>query len=460
MSMTIYSPMGMLGYGFPVQSLRNAMSHRPEVIAVDAGSTDPGPYYLGSGTSFTSRRMVKRDLALLLAAARQAKIPLIIGSAGGAGARPNLEWLVEIMDEIAHDDGHAFRRAVIDAEQDPADISSAIRAGRVVDFEVGRDLSEEDVRRSDHLVLQMGMEPLREALEAGADVVVAGRAFDAALHAVVPIMHGYDVALSLHMGKILECGSMVAVPRESDGMIGIIGEDAFTVVPADPDKRSTPHLVAAHTFYEKSDPVDLHVPGGHLLLDRCRFEAVDERTVKVSGSRFEATTPHYLKLEGAGKTGHRSVCIAGVRDPVAISHVDTMIESVRAKITRDLDDLEPERDYRLLFHLYGRDAVMGPMEPAPDPAPNELGILVETIAGDQETAQTVCALARSALLHAHYPDRKANAGNLALRFTPAEFPAPPVYEFTAYHLLEVDDPVAPFTIRYDTVRAPMAEARS
>ena len=85
MTMTVYSPMGMLGYGFPERSLRHAMTYAPDVIAVDAGSTDPGPYYLGTGTSFTSRAMVRRDLALLLDAARTADIPLIIGSAGGAG---------------------------------------------------------------------------------------------------------------------------------------------------------------------------------------------------------------------------------------------------------------------------------------------------------------------------------------------------------------------------------------
>ena len=32
------------------------------VVAVDAGSSDPGPCYLGAGASFTSREAVKRDL--------------------------------------------------------------------------------------------------------------------------------------------------------------------------------------------------------------------------------------------------------------------------------------------------------------------------------------------------------------------------------------------------------------
>ena len=54
---TVYAPLGMLGYGFPMRSLKAALEHGFDVIALDAGSVDPGPYYLGTGKSFTSRTM-------------------------------------------------------------------------------------------------------------------------------------------------------------------------------------------------------------------------------------------------------------------------------------------------------------------------------------------------------------------------------------------------------------------
>lgn len=50
--MVLLSPTAILGYGFPAVSFENGLSCRPHVIAVDAGSTDPGPYYLGSGKPF------------------------------------------------------------------------------------------------------------------------------------------------------------------------------------------------------------------------------------------------------------------------------------------------------------------------------------------------------------------------------------------------------------------------
>ena len=64
----VLAPTAILGYGFPVLSLREGMRLSPHVIAVDAGSTDPGPYYLGAGEAFTDRAAVKRDLRLLVEA--------------------------------------------------------------------------------------------------------------------------------------------------------------------------------------------------------------------------------------------------------------------------------------------------------------------------------------------------------------------------------------------------------
>jgi hypothetical protein len=72
-------------------------------------------------------------------------------------------------------------------------------------------------------------------------------------------------------------------------------------------------------------------------------------------------------------------------------------------------------------------------------------------APSQEIADTVCALARSATLHQGYEGRLANAGNLAFPYSPAEFAAPEVYEFRVYHLMQVDDPCAPFPISYEEV---------
>ena len=71
--MKIVALNGLLGYGYREEALNIAFSEKVDYLGVDAGSTDPGPYYLGSGKSFTDRGAVKRDLGLALPKALEQK---------------------------------------------------------------------------------------------------------------------------------------------------------------------------------------------------------------------------------------------------------------------------------------------------------------------------------------------------------------------------------------------------
>ena len=81
----VLSLCGFLGYGFPKSSLDVGLSHFPDVVGVDNGSTDPGPYYLGSGKSLIKPAQLKRDLSIALNGSRQLQLPFGVGSAGTAG---------------------------------------------------------------------------------------------------------------------------------------------------------------------------------------------------------------------------------------------------------------------------------------------------------------------------------------------------------------------------------------
>ena len=67
------------------------------------------PISWGAGGSFTARKAVKRDGQLMLTGALRNDIPVIPGSAGGAGGTPHVAWLREIIDEIVHEQGLHFR---------------------------------------------------------------------------------------------------------------------------------------------------------------------------------------------------------------------------------------------------------------------------------------------------------------------------------------------------------------
>lgn len=441
-SIAVLSPTAILGYGFPQASFERGLARRPDVIAVDAGSTDPGPFYLGAGKSFTSRAAVKRDLDLMLRGARRLRIPALIGSAGGAGAAPHLEWTRSIVEEIARERGLRFRMAVIPADIPKPVVRQALQAGGVEAMPCAAPLTEADLEATTYLVAQMGTEPLVAALDAGAEVVLCGRAYDPAPFAAPALRAGFDPGLALHMGKILECAAIAATPGSgSDCVLATLSADAFELEALSEEREFTTISTAAHSLYEKSDPYVLPGPGGTLDLTGTVYSDAGEGRVRVSGTRF-VPTPYAVKLEGARCIGYRTISIAGVRDPILIRQVEAVLATVRDRV-REATGTSAS----ILFHVYGRDGVMGPLEPRRDFAAHELGLVIEVVHANQAEADSVCSLVRSTLLHFGYPGRISTAGNLALLYSPSDVSCGEVYQFSVYHLLRVDDPCALFPVR-------------
>lgn len=435
----VLSPTAILGYGFPVKSFEDGMKRHPNVIAVDAGSTDPGPYYLGAGVSFTDRSAVKRDLEIMISAGIREGIPVIIGSAGGSGGEPHLQWNIDIINEIAVENGFNFKLAIIKAELDKKYILEMMRNGKVSPIHPAPELTEEELGKTVRIVGQMGVEPFIRALDEGAQVIVAGRAYDPAVFAALAIKRGYDPGLAIHMGKILECASIAATPGSgSDCMMGYLGSDYFKVEPLNPIRKCTTLSVAAHTLYEKTNPYILPGPGGVLDLTHTEFHQETESVVKVTGSRFIPSENYTIKLEGVKSIGYRTVSIAGTRDPVMIRRIDEIIKGVKDRVEDNFKDAGFK--YFLDFKVYGRNGVMGDLEPVKNISGHELGIIIDAVADTQTIANTICSFARSTMLHYGYEGRISTAGNLAFPYSPSDFIAGEVFVFNIYHLIQVDDP--------------------
>jgi len=421
------------------------MAMLPDVIAVDAGSTDPGPHYLGSGETLVSRFSTKRELTDLLAASRRAGIPLVVGSSGGAGCRRHVDWTVDIVREIAREHGLRAKLAWIYADIPIERAKRAVREGEVRDFEAGFPLTEAMLDETVALVAQMGHEPIAAALDEGADVVIAGRSCDDSAIAAFPIARGADPGLAMHMGKILECGAFSAEPFAMDVMVGIVAEDHFLLEPGSRQRRASLTSVAAHTLYERENPIRQAGPGHEVDLSACRFEQATERRVKVSGSRFIKSDEYWVKLEGARCAGYRTICIAGIRCPTMVERIDEILEDARAKA---VDYFAPAR-FELTFHVYGRDGVMGRLEPQRTITSQELGLVIEVVAPDQELAHAVCHQVSGGLLHLHYPGQFNTSGNLAFPYSPSEIDSGPVYRFSAYHLMKAGSPVELFPLHFE-----------
>lgn len=444
----ILSPTAILGYGFPMTSFEEGMKRKPHVIAVDAGSTDPGPYYLGSGKSFTDKNSVKRDLEIMIPAALEQNIPVIIGTAGGSGGRPHVDFCLNIIKEIAAEKALLFKLAVIQSEFEKDFIKQNLKDGHIEPLFPAKQLKEEDVEETVRIVAQMGEEPFINALNGGANVILAGRAYDPSVFSALAIKEGFDKGLAIHLGKILECAAIAALPGSgSDSMFGYLRKDNFVLEPLSPLRKCTTLSIAAHTLYEKSNPYVLPGPGGAINLHECEFTQIDDNKVKVSGSKFVPTEDYFVKLEGVRNVGYRTISCAGVKDPIMISKIDSITQSVKDRVENNFENYGIT-DFFLDFKIYGKNGVMGMFDTKNETLGDELMIIIEAVAPTQEQASTICGFARSTMLHFGYEGRIATAGNLAFPFSPSDCEMGQVYEFSVYHLLRVETPTDFFPIEY------------
>ncbi|CAG9936490.1 unnamed protein product [Clonostachys rosea f. rosea IK726] len=442
----------MLGYGYKADHFWYGIhEYHPDAIVIDSGSTDGGPFKLGMGRKTVADESYIRDLTPYVTTCAHYGIKLLVSSAGGDGSDKHLAEIVAIINKIIEDNGFKFKVATIGASVSKEIVLSKMKEGKISPCGPVPALTEQDVNTAVDIVAQMGPEPFVRALKEGnPDIVVSGRAYDPSPFAAFCINLGVETAPAFHLGKILECGGQCAVPK-GRSMIATIRKDSFDLTPLNPIERCTPLSVAAHSLYEKTRPDQLPGPGGVLHLDTASYKVLEDgRTVRCWGSRFVPTPTYQIKLEGVSPVGHRAIFIGGFRDPILIAGLDDFLENRVRNYTRGLfPELDKSDDCRLIFHVYGRNAIMGPLEPNPVPS-HEVGVLGEVVAPTAAKAMAIANSARVSCLHLYYPGILATTGNFASPLSPHEQDAGAVFKFSVYHLMDIDDAADPtlFPINY------------
>lgn len=451
MEIKCLSASGQLGYGIPERALRAGVRRGPDVLAADMGSIDPGPFYLGSGQMGVGGAALRRDLGLVLSAARELGVPLLIGSAGTAGASAQLDAVLDVVREVAKAEGDSFRMATIRSDIDRELAGRRLADGRVRPCGPSGELTTAALAECTNLVAQMGVEPFQEALDGGADVVIAGRACDTSMFAAVPRMRGADPGLAMHLAKLIECTSLCAEPGGRDAALGTIRDGEFLVESMNPDRRCTPVSVAAHSMYEQSNPVVMGEPGGVIDVSESEYEQAEPGVVRVTGSRWVPSAGYEVKLEGARRTGFRCITIGGIRDQRMIAQAEAVAGQVTSIVGEVFREQVPESSYQVRFRRYGQGATMFHEIGALDATPTEMLVVIDVIGDTREIAYSVGAVAKQYYLHEAYPGMLCTSGNMALPFGPDVIPVGDAYEFCVYHLMGLDDPGEVFPIEYETV---------
>lgn len=444
-------PTGALGLGFDAGALARGVAMRPDIIAVDGGSTDSGPAYLGTGTSKYSRAATKAEWRQLMAARAEAGVPLVIGTAGTCGTDTTVDWMAGITEEIAREAGQRLRVARLYCGQSVPVVAAALAGGRVRPLDPAPDVTAETLGRMTNIVALAGAEQIAAALDTGAEIVIAGRTTDTATIAALPLRRGAHPGGAWHGAKIGECGSLCTSHPTSGPILIDFDEEGFTVEPGLESARCTPRSVAAHMLYENADPFVLHEPGGHLDVTRADYDQIDARRVRVTGSEWVPAADYTVKLEGARLAGYQSTVLVLLREP-------RYVREAAAWVARLSDFLAGEigsrmglaaGDYALEFRLIGKDATLGALETL-EGAPAEVGVLCIVTAPTQERATEIAKLANPFLLHYPLTDDEPQA-TFAFPFSPADWARGPLHEFTLNHVMVLADPMEAFRLEVGEV---------
>lgn len=446
MSTRVLVPSGVLGLGFDRDALARGVAMKPDIICIDGGSTDSGPYSLGTGTSKYSRAGCKAEWRDLMQARAELQIPLIISSCGTCGSDGMVDWMFQITQEIAVELNQSVNVALLYSEQDSESVVAKIKSEQCHPLEPVIELDESIVRDCTHIVALAGIEQIQHALQTGADIILTGRATDTAAICALPIMRGDHIGAAWHGAKIAECGALCSTNPISGVILLDIDDHGFSVQPMAKDARCTPHSVSAHMLYENSDPHLLHEPGGTLDVTQAHYEQIDDRSVRVVGSQWHVAERYTVKLEAARCTGYQCTIMAVLRDAHYVANaqqwVDRLTGFLKTEISNSMDLTPP--DYTLEFRLIGVDSVLGALENKATQGV-EVGVLGIITASTDILTVELAKLINPFLLHYPLTDDEA-LPTFAFPYSPAHSQRGALYEFSMNHVIELNDPMDAFRL--------------
>lgn len=446
MTTRVLVPSGVLGLGFDSKALARGVAMKPDIICIDGGSTDSGPFSLGTGTSKYSRAATKSEWRELMLARAEAGVPLVIGSCGTCGTDTTVAWMLEITRELAEELRQNVKIATVHSSQPVDRLKLALAAGEIKPLEPVSVLSPETLDSCVNVVALAGAEQIAIALESGADIVLAGRTTDTATVSALPLMRGEHAGAAWHGAKIAECGALCSTNPISGVILVDFDDEGFTVEPMAEDAKCTPHSVSAHMLYENADPFILYEPGGHLDVTDARYTALDDRRVRVKGSKWVSSNTYTVKLEGARVGGYQTTILAVLRDAHYVANAQTWVDKLQSFVTAEIQKSMglSKTEFDLEFRLIGVNSALGDIE-AKTGTPTEVGVLGIITADDQQTASEIGKLINPFVLH--YPlTSDEELPTFAFPFSPAQSERGALYEFSLNHVLELNAPMDAFKI--------------
>jgi len=423
------------------ESFHAGMETGPDYVVADGGSSDPGPVYLGEDTSMG--HFAREEVELFLTASRKRGIPLIIGSAGDTGSNSRVDLFVGMVKELAGQHRiPKFKVGHFYSEIPKEYLKRKIRDGKELKGLGGfPGLTLDEIDQATRIVAVAGVHPFIKLLDRGADVIIGGRCGDINFTAAPCIRAGFPEALAYHMGKMIECASLVAEPfMGKETVIGTVSHEDIKITPYHPGQRCTVASAVGHSMYERENPFNEYTVGGMLDMSQCQYEQFNERICRITGAQWIPSEELRVKIEGAKKVGQRYMGFVGIRDPYVVQHVDEVIEWCKNSVAKRFG----KERYELYFHVFGKNGILKEMEPIKEIRSHELGIVVEGLAATDELAEKLTDFAVRMFFLARIPGVKGTAGTAAT--TKKTMRSSPGYMWNVNHTVPIDDPMELFPV--------------
>ena len=205
---------------------------------------------------------------------------------------------------------------------------------------------------------------------------------------------------------------------------------------------------ADHRAYENADPFLITEPDGTIDCHASRYEALHDRAVRVHGSRFIPSGRTTIKLEGAVSAGYQAIIVAGVREPYILRQLDPWLDAMRERFKARVQEIFGGRigpdGYDIHVRGYGRDGVMGRLEPLADQMGHEVGLLFTVTAADKPTVESIAKTFAHFALHYPIPEWGGLISGLAFPMAPAHVVRGEVFRFNLNHIVTPGDPLEMF----------------
>ncbi len=228
----------------------------------------------------------------------------IVSNAGGM----NPHACAAALAAIATEQGVSINIAVVEGD-DVLSLIPQLREKGIKELQSGAPLPERLLSANAYL----GAAPIKQALDAGAQVVITGRCVDSAVTLGV-LMHAFDwgfqdldkLAQGSLAGHLIECGCQATGGLHTDWQdVPDWANIGYPVLTCSPDGSfvvgKPPHTgglvsvatVAEQLVYEIGDPANYLLPDVVCDFTQVQLAQVGEHQVSVRGARGKAPTPYY-----------------------------------------------------------------------------------------------------------------------------------------------------------------------